>query len=221
MISSIINFIKRKKDKKISFTVFDENSTQSKQYEDICASLKFPEKNSIIVVSGVNKISKSGECAVNLAKAFHKRNVKTLLIDCFSHQGEELDSLLLEENDKKEGLSEFLCNEKYMKPAVKTLTDSFDYLRHGSFTANTANILSDEKALGFIKQLSDDYFVTIIFVKPFTDNFDTVSLKSIARGYIIALDGNTDMEKESFIAAEILRKNECPVLGAVFCGKDK
>lgn len=221
MISGIINFIKRKKDKKLSFTVFDENSTQAKQYEDICASLKFPEKNNIIVVGGVNIFSKSGECAVNLAKAFQKSNIKTLLIDCFSYQGEELDSLLLEKSDKKEGLSEFLCNEKYMKPAVKSITDSFDYLRHGSFTANTANILSDEKALGFIKQFAGDYFVTIVFVKPFADNCDAINLKSIARGYIIALDGNTDMEKESFIAAEILRKNECPVLGAVFCGKDK
>lgn len=221
MISGIVNFVKRKRFKSYSpINVFEEETASGAEYAKICRSLKFPSKGNLLVVGGVNKYSKSGECAVNLAVNFSKAGYKTLLIDFFSLQSKELNNLFKIEDNV--GISEYLCNkESSNSNIIETDFSNLYYMAQGDFTVNVGSVLEDGNSLSKISELCQKFDIVVAFVKPLNENSDGYLLKSVAKGYILGLDENYDMEVESYNVSKSLIENNCEVLGVVFANKDK
>ena len=221
MISGIVNFVKRKRFKSYSpINVFEEETASGAEYAKICRSLKFPSKGNLLVVGGVNKYSKSGECAVNLAVNFSKAGYKTLLIDFFSLQSKELNNLFKIEDNV--GISEYLCNkESSNSNIIETDFSNLYYMAQGDFTVNVGSVLEDDNSLSKISELCQKFDIVVAFVKPLNENSDGYLLKTVAKGYILGLDENYDMEVESYNVSKSLIENNCEVLGVVFANKDK
>ena len=158
--------------------------------------------------------------AVNLAIALARTGLNTLLIDCDLRQ--PVLDILLTSSPRKIGLTLALENDSnYTDSIIATTEDNLDLMPSGPTVHQAPELLGSESMINLIDVLKTRYEIIILDAPPVLPVTDTSVLSKLADGVILVSKLNVSSRSTMKHAADMLRKVDANILGAILIGVSK
>lgn len=197
-------------------TLDNPKSHISEAYKTIRTNIKFSSngnKIKTIVITSPSPDEGKTTTAINLAVTMAQAGSKTIILDC-DMRNPKIHRIFKLSNAS--GLSDYLIGEiEYEQVVQNTGVENLYLLSAGTRPPNPAELLTTEKMLALIKEISREFEYIIIDTPPILIFTDAQILSNYADGSIIIIAAGETEREDLVKARELLKRIDVRILGVV------
>lgn len=189
-------------------------------YSNIRAKLLFTakgEKCPVYAISSADPHEGKSLTSINLAISYAQLGKKVLLIDADMRKSHLLETLELDEDKVKDGLSQYLA-DLVDEPNIVEYNNIIDVIVSGAVPPNPAELLASKTWHDFLEKCKEKYDAVFIDLPPIGVVSDALTLgKDVTSFVLITREGVTKFDRLEMVVRQ-LESVDADICGFVFNG---